>query len=131
MSKGEDQKKKLLNDLYKHKKAENAAKKKRTDTEVEIEKLYGSFDEKSKTFLEEELGFKIKIKKNSTVKLDQAAYAQARVEIPEELRPEKIKFEVDSEGMKWLKKNNLEIYQVVSNCITEKPGKTSVTVEKI
>lgn len=118
---------KLLDELFKAQKAEAKAKEKRIQLEAEIEKLY-QFEGKSKTFNEEK--FKVTIKKSVTVSLDQEKYIAARPNIPEELRPEKIKFDLDSKGFEWLKENNQEIYKMVSDCVTEKDGKTSVKVEK-
>lgn len=126
-----DEKKTLLSDWCKFKKAENVAKKKRIEVEGKVEALYGSFEEKSKTFSEEELGFKTVISKSITSSLNQEMYKEVRLNIHEDLRPEKIKFEIDTVGMKWLKENKPEIYREVSDCITSKPGKTGVKVEKI
>jgi len=129
----EKEKEKLFNDLIKAKKAEDLAKDKRIELEEEIAELYeDQIEGKSKTF-NESIGknkFSIIIKKNVTVTLDQEAYKKVRENLPENLRPEKIEYKIDSEGLTWLKENNAEIYKKVSNCISEKPGKTSVKVEK-
>jgi hypothetical protein len=129
----EKEKEKLFNDLIKAKKAEYLAKDKRIELEEEIAELYeNQFEGKSKTF-NENIGknkFSIVIKKNVTVTLDQDAYKKVRETLPENLRPEKIKYDIDNEGLAWLKENNSEVYKKVSDCISEKPGKTSVKVEK-
>lgn len=125
----EDKKEALLAEHLKVSKAEDKAKTRRVEIEAELEKLYGDFDGKSKTFNEEK--YKVTIKKNFSQKLDQEKYVAIRPEIPEELRPEKIKFDLDSEGFDWLKENNREIYLKVSDCVTEKQNKTTVSVEKI
>lgn len=127
------EKEKLFNELIKAKKAEDQAKDKRIKLEEKIEFLYGEFDGKSKTF-NEEIGknkFKVIIKKAVTVALDQEKYKNVRTNIPENLRPEKISYAIDNDGLIWLKENNKEIYKKVSDCISEKDGKTSVKVEKI
>ena len=127
------EKEKFFNELLKAKKAEDLAKDKRIRLEERIEFLYGEFDGKSKTF-NEEIGknkFKVIIKKAITVTLDQEAYKKTRLDIPENLRPEKISYSIDNEGLVWLKENNKEVYKKISNCLSEKDGKTSVKVEKI
>ena len=121
------EKSELLDELFKAQKAEAKAKAKRIELEAEIEKLY-SFEGKSKTFDEDK--FKVTVKKSILVSLDQEKYIAARPNIPEELRPEKVKFDLDVKGFDWLKENNQEIYKIVSDCVTEKDGKTSVKVEK-
>ena len=125
----EDKKEALLAEHLKVSKAEDKAKNRRVEIEAELEKLYGDFDGKSKTFNEEK--YKVTIKKNFVQKLDQEKYIAIRPEIPEELRPEKIKFDLDSKGFDWLKENNREIYLKVSDCVTEKQNKSTVSVEKI
>ena len=124
MSKEKNQ---LLDELFKAQKAEAKAKAKRIELESEIEKLY-SFDGKSKTFDEEK--FKVTVKKSILVSLDQEKYISVRPNIPEELRPEKVKFDLDTKGFEWLRENNHEVYKMVSDCVTEKDGKTSIKVEK-
>jgi hypothetical protein len=125
----EEKKESLLKDWIKFKKAENTAKDARYKVETQIEELYGSFDGGSKTFKEDK--FKVSIKKSLTMKLDQDEYKKVRKDIPEELRPEKIKFELDNEGFKYLKENKPEIYKLVSDCVTLTPGKSTITVEKV
>lgn len=125
----EDKKEALLAEHLKVYKAEDKAKARRVEIEAELEKLYGDFDGKSKTFNEEK--YKVTIKKNFSQKLDQEKYVAIRPEIPEELRPEKIKFDLDSKGFEWLKENNRDIYLKVSDCVTEKQNKSTVSVEKI
>jgi len=124
-------KEELLKDWIKFKKLETKNKIKREEIEVEIEKEYGEFEKKSKTFNDKELGYKTNISKNIYVKLDQDMYKSIRNDIPAELRPEKIIFELDSKGYKWLEENKEEIYKKVSDCVTVTPGKTTVKVEKI
>lgn len=129
----EKEKEKLFNDLLKAKKAEDQAKDKRIALEEEITELYESeIEGKSKTF-NEEIGknkFKITIKKTVNQTLDQDAYLAIRPQIPEDRRPEKIKFSIDAKGYEWLKENDRENFIKVSNCVTEKDGKTSVVIEK-
>lgn len=130
----EKEKEKLFNDLIKAKKAEDQAKDKRIELEEEIAELYtDQIDGKSKTF-NEVIGknkFKITVSKTVNVTFDQDAYAKTRLNIPEDLRPEKIQYKLDAEGMAWLAVNKPELYRSVSDCLSEKPGKTGVKIEKI
>jgi len=130
-----EEKKALLKDWTKFKKAENKAKANRQEVEVKLEKIYGtSFEEQSKTFKEKDLGFSINIKKNTKIALDQEMWKTVRLEIPvepENLRPEKIKFELNVKGFNWLKENKPEIYKKVSGCVEIKDNKPTFKVEKI
>lgn len=127
-----EEKENLLKDWLKHKKAENKAKEKRIGIEDKLEKLYGTdFKENSKTFTEEELGFKINLKKNIKYNLDQEAWIAIRPDIPEDLRPEKVSFSLDVKGFEYLKANNKEIYEKVSDCVEIQTNKTTIKVEKI
>lgn len=123
----------LLKAWLKAKKAEDTAKNKRYAIEEQINSLYPDFDGNSKTFKEEDLGFSVNVKKNIRFTFDQDAWASVRADIPEELRPEKIKFEVDEKGFKFLKesKEYQETYRKVSDCVTIKENKSTIKVEKI
>ena len=122
----------LFKDWTKFKKAEDKNKKARQEIEKELEALYGTdFKETSKSFTEEELGFKINLKKNIVHKLDQEAWQSIRSEFPENLRPEKISFSLDVKGFEWLKANESELYKKVSDCVEIKQNKTTIKVEKI
>jgi hypothetical protein len=122
------EKQELFKEWLKLKKAENTAKEKRHVLETQIEELY-SFEGQSKKFKEE--GFDVTIKKSESYTLDQEAYKNIRLDIAEELRPEKIKFELDKSGYTWLKENNQEIYKKVSDCVTFKIGKSTINIEKV
>jgi len=118
----------------KHKKAETSANKKRVEVEKQLIEIYGlDFEKKSKTFTEEELGFKLTIGKTDKANLDQDRYKITRQAIPANLRPEEeiLIYKLIPKGMDYLQKNHLEIYQKISGCIETKPGKPSVKVEKI
>lgn len=130
-----DEKNRLLKEWLKFKKAEDAAKNKRIAAETELEKIYGGFSETSKTITEEELGYKINLKKNIVHKLDQAGYLSIRGDIPEKLRPEKVTFALDVPGFNYLRESNnpeeIEIYKKISELVEIKENKTTIKVEKI
>jgi hypothetical protein len=122
---------KNLKDWVRYKKAEKKAKASANAIAIEIQEKYGtSFEGKSKTFKEKELGFSINIKKNIVHKLDQELYKTVRLDIPAEYRPEKIVFELDEKGFEYLKKEKPEIYEKVSKCVEIKVNKPTITVEK-
>jgi len=124
----------LFKNWLKAKKAEDKAKNSRVEVEAQIEAIYGTdFEGTSKTFKEEEIGFSVNLKKNIVYDLDQSAWGSVRVDIPAELRPEKIKFSIDVKGFEYLRdtKEQAEYYKMVSDCVTIKNNKTSVKVEKI
>jgi len=125
----------LLKEWIKYKKAELKAKNERIKVESILVNLYGTnFPEKSKTFNEEEIGFSINIKKNIVYSFDQDAWMSIRTDIPESLRPEKIVFNLDVLGFEYLKasqnENEKEVYKKISDCVTMKENKPTITVEK-
>ena len=125
-------KKSLFAEWLKFKKAEDKAKLNRSEVEAAIIELYGTgFKETSKTFKEDELGFKVNLKKNTVHKLDQESYLAIREDIPPNLRPEIVSFSLDVTGFEWLKANDNENYLKVSSCVEIKENKTTVKVEKI
>jgi len=118
---------KLLADYLKAKKAEDKAKKKRLEIEEQISDKLEVLDGKSKTFHFE--GFKVTKKINESWKfLD--AWKSERNNIPEEFRPEKIKYDVDTKGLGYLKEQQPDLYKAVSFCIEMKENKPSISVEK-
>ena len=121
----------LLNKWLRLKKTENKAKEER----IEIERSLASdflvdFDGQSKTF--KSYGFKISVKKNIRYSFDQEKWISARKEISSELRPEKIKFEVDVKGFEFMRKNKVycETFKFVSDCVTIKENKPTIKIEK-
>jgi len=123
----------IIKALSKVQKAESKAKSERIKLEQQLAEIYISeidSDAKSKTFSDVE-GFKVTVSKGKeNYSLDQEKYAQQRLLITPEMRPEKVKFEIDLKGYEWLRENNKAIYDVVSPCVTMKIGKASVKVEK-
>lgn len=124
----------LHENWIKFKKRENKANKERVAIEKQLIELYPftvTKDKKSKTFKDDDLGFKITITKGETIKLDQDGYSDARQNIPAKFRPEKITFSLVEKGYEWLKKNEPDIYKIVSKHVEKKPKKTAVKIEKI
>ena len=123
--------KEIYANWLKAKKAEEKAKKARIEIEQEMELLIPSFDGQSKTYSDE--GFKVTVKKSETYSFDKD-WDRARENIPENMRPERIKYEVDKAGLEYLKDSpNAEEqgwYKTISNFVSFKTGKTSFKVEK-
>lgn len=118
--------KELYQKLLAAKKAENKAKEKRLQIEAQFE--IPEFEGGSKLLRDQ--GYKIKYDKNETYSFDQERWIETRKEMPNDLRPEKIKFEVDKAGLEFLKKEHPLLYKKVSDTITMKTGKVSIKVEK-
>jgi hypothetical protein len=127
MESTEEKKRELFKEWMKFKKAESAAENKRLEVEEQINLLY-DFQETSKTFKEGE--FNVNIKKNIKISLDQEKYADIRKKIPSDLRPEKVKFELDKAGFDYLKENEVEFYRLVSDCVSIKENKRTIKIEK-
>jgi len=126
------ERKKLYTDWLKLKKAEEKAKNNRVAIEKELAGLFIIDDgSASKTFTDEDAGFKINIKKNIRYALDQEKWKSVRLDIPENLRPEKIAFSLDVKGFDYLAKNDSAVYQKVSDCVTISENKSTFKIEKI
>jgi hypothetical protein len=89
-----------------------------------FEKLEGS-----QTFKPD--GFKVELKAGITYKLDAAKWADISPRIEDGYRPVKTKLEVDPAGIKFLKANRPEIWQLAAEAITSTPAKVGVTVSKV
>lgn len=121
----------LLKEWIKCKKAENSAKEKRLAVEEKVIALYGTdFDGISKTFQEDD--YKVGIKKNTSYSIDQEKWISVRESISPDLRPEKIKFDLDIKGFKFLAESDQhrDVYLKVSDCVTIKENKPSITIDK-
>jgi len=122
------EKEKLYQDWIKAKAKEEKAKKDRTALEEQIQAILPVFEGQSKTLHED--GFKITVKKNERYSFDQETWKTIRQDVPAELRPEKIKFEVDPKGLEYLKEKNQEVYKIVSGCVSFKINKSTFSIEK-
>lgn len=75
--------------------------------------------------------YKITAKGNLNRSVDWKQYDTIRESIPEQLRPVKLKPELDIPGLRWLESNEPALYRIMVQCITTKPGKTGFAVEPI
>lgn len=111
-------------------KAEEArAAKKRIALEEEMIALVGQRDEGSQTHNLD--GFKVVVESKLNRKIDWKVYDSIEAKIPEDLRPVKIKRELDGTGVKYLQNNEPAIYKQLAKALTITPAKTAVTVTRI
>jgi hypothetical protein len=112
--------------LTQAKATEEIAKAHRVAVEEEIVQLCGTRDEGSVTHTASE--FKVEITAVINRKMDWTKWADVAGQIPEALRPVKLKEELDVPGVKYLQANEPEIYALLP--ITATPGKTGVKVTR-
>ena len=104
--------------------AEEAANKARVAIEEQIIAALGQKEEGAQTHNIN--GFKIEIVGKLNRKLDFAAWDLIKEQFPENLRPIKVKEELDERGVKYLQQNEPELYALLPMQV--KPAKTAVKV---
>lgn len=118
----------VAEELMAAKKAEAEANRRRVELEEEfIAKTGFAKTEGSQTF---NVGpFKVtvtaKLNRKAT---DMQAFVDACATLPEQLRPFKVKTEVDSTGIKYLMSNEPEMYRVIAPHLEVAPAKTALTI---
>lgn len=65
---------------------------------------------------------------STTYKLDLSKWEAIKSAIPTQLHPIKLKQEPDVAGIRWLKENRPDLYNVIAECVTATPAKPSVSV---
>lgn len=117
----------LATDWLRAKGEEAAANKRRVEIESQLVELIGKKDEGSKT---QEVGnFKITTTGKVTRKMEWDKWASIKEQIPANLHPIKTKEELDEKGVKWLKENQPEFYNLLP--ITVTPAKTAIDIKVI
>lgn len=111
------------------KQQEELARNNRITVEQQIIDEYGCKDEGSQTHKPD--GYKVTITGKVNRTLDAAAWGSVADKVPANLSPVQYKPSLDARGLKYLKSNEPEIYRIVAEAITAKPGKPSVKVEKV
>ena len=104
--------------------AEEAANKARIAIEEKIIAELGQKEEGAQTH--KIGGFKIEIVGKLSRKLDFDAWESIKNQFPENLRPIKIKEELDEKGVKYLQQNEPDLYRLLP--LEIKPAKTAVKV---
>jgi len=117
----------LAIDWLRAKGEEAAANKRRVEIESQLVELIGKKDEGSKT---QEVGnFKITTTGKVTRKMEWDKWELVKEQIPANLHPIKTKEELDEKGVKWLKENQPEFYNLLP--ITVTPVKTAIDIKVI
>lgn len=93
-----------------------------------IAALGGAKEEGSKTH--KLADFKVTVTGVLNRKIDLDAFDAIADKIPENLRPIKVKREVDPAGCKYLERNEPEVWKLIAPCVTTKPGKTGCEIER-
>lgn len=123
--------KELFSAWLEAKAAEKAATEKRLEVERAILDIHPAPSEGQVTF--KVSGFKTTIKQDIKRVLDDKKYSMVRDSIPEQLRPVEVieEFKLDIKGLKWLKDNEPGYFKLMAQCVTEKPSKPSISIERI
>ena len=93
---------------------------------VEIQMLTGHSAESQKTYEAE--GWKVSVKAPLITSMDWKKWQLIREEIPPSLWPIEVKTVLDEKGVKYLRDNEPDIYLILSECLSTKPGAVQVTV---
>jgi len=118
----------LATDWLQAKAAEEAAREARIRIEDEMIQALGCRDEGSQTHDAD--GYKITITGKINRTLDRAAWESIASKVPEDLRPVEYKPSLDLKGLRYLQDHNPDVYRVVAEAVTAKPGKASITVKE-
>lgn len=107
------------------KEQEQKANALRVEIEDKIVQLAGKRDEGAQTI--EVPGFKITTTGKVSRTMDWEKWAEIASQFPQELRPVKLKPELDATGVKWLQTHRTDLYKLLP--ITVKPAKTAVEIK--
>ena len=102
----------------------------RRELAAAIHAATGHTAEGQKTYYDAD-GWKIVVKAPLIRSMDWKAWEQVKDQIHPDLHPIKIKKELDEKGVKWLMANEPDLYAVVAQAITTKPGTVQVTVTPV
>lgn len=117
----------LLQQLINYKAAEERARANRIEAEQALLPFLESRDEGSVTT--EIDGFKVTVTKRMNRRCSAAGFAAIRQDVPEALRPIKVKDALDEAGVRWLRDNEPELYARIAKHITATPGKPTLTIK--
>lgn len=105
--------------------AETQAASERVAIEDQIIAITGKRDEGAQTVTA--ANYKITITGKLSRKMDWQAWENVKAQIPEELRPVKLKPELDEKGVKWLAQHQPDYYRLLP--IEVKPAKTAISIK--
>ena len=92
-----------------------------------IQSITDHDSESQKTYAAD--GWKITVKAPLILTMDWNQWEQTKTSIPESLWPVEMKAVLDEKGVKWLHNNEPELYRILAECLTVKPGAVQVTVQ--
>lgn len=117
----------LARDWLMLKGAEESARKRR----IKIEEAMLPFLEQKaegSTTSELDSGHKVTVTNKMNRKLDFDGFNTVRDQIPKNLRPVKVKEELDDRGARWLQQNEPQIYALIAPHLTVTPAKPGIKV---
>ena len=101
----------------------------RRDLATRIRAATGHTGEGQKTYAAD--GWKISVKAPLVRSMDWTAWETVKARIPQALWPIEMKPALDEKGVKWLQDNDQEIYAVLAEALTVKPGSVQITVKEV
>ena len=110
------------------KQREFEARDERVGIEEQILALYPAREEGSST-IETDLGTKIKLTGKLTYKCDLIALHTMTIDWPEDVRPVRLKMEVDETKLKAIRQESPTMWARIASAVTTKPAKTGVAIE--
>ncbi len=117
----------LAADYAAAKDAENQWATRRKTIAEAIQKITGHDSEGQKTYAAD--GWKITVKAPLIRTMDWKQWEHTKAKIPVALWPVEMKPSLDEKGVKWLQNNEPELYYLLAECLTVKPGNVQVTVQ--
>ena len=120
----------LAREYYEAKIAEGFAIAHRRDLAAQIQAMTGHCSEEQSTY-DAGQHFKVVVKAPLIRSMDWKQWDVVKEQIDPELWPVETKKVLDEKGVKWLETNKPEIYCILSECLTVKPGAVQVTIKPI
>lgn len=118
----------IYDDWLEAKAREEKAREDRIAAEEQIVSQLGCKEEGSQSHKLD--GYKVTVTGKINRTLDAAAWDSVADKVPANLSPVKYKPSLDTRGLKYLQQNEPDIYRIVAEAITAKPGKPAIKVEK-
>lgn len=109
--------------------AENEAIQTRRAIAQQIQALTGHQVEGAKTY--DGGHYKVMVKQPMNRTMDWKQWEVVKTQIPANLWPVETKTVLDEKGVKWLQNNEPDLYGLLAQCLTIKPGTVQVTVTPV